>query len=607
MTDALLPYYNDELDYLRHMAGEFAARHPKTASHLRLSADAIDDPHVARLMEGVAFLNARVARKLDDDFPELVNTLLDVLYPYYLAPIPSMGTVQFQPKAEVTVPQHVMVGTELDAEPVKGETCRFRTCYPVTVWPVALVEASLRGRPLVGPVNPHAYGAAATLHLKLRCTAPDMTFGALQPDHLRFFLRGQPSLTYGLQELILNHTVSVALAEGPSDPDPVFLPPSAIRPVGFEAQEGLLPHADQAQPAYRLLTEYFAFPEKFLYFDVDLAAKVLRSAGRDLSIFLYLDKGAVALERAVTQDAFALGCTPIINLFRQRAEPILVSNARFEHRVIPDARRQEALEVHSILSVSVSDTAGTLRDILPFYAQTRSAEPGGPARWAAGRRGAPGREVETEMFLSFSHVDPDFSSDDLVASVETLCLNGNLPAKLPYGGGHPLLTPVEGAGSIGEVVCVSPLTHALRLPEDDSRHWRLMSHLILNHLSLVGPGGLEALQEILRLYDFRNSPETHRLIQGITGLSARPGVARAPRREGDAPWAEAVCRGIDLTVELDPSHFSASGLYLFAMVLDRFFALHASINSFTRLTATVKGQTGPLKTWPARAGDRTVL
>ncbi|QTL01699.1 type VI secretion system baseplate subunit TssF [Aquabacter sp. L1I39] len=607
MTDALLPYYNDELDYLRHMAGEFAARHPKIASHLRLSADAVDDPHVARLMEGVAFLNARVARKLDDDFPELVNTLLDVLYPYYLAPIPSMSTVQFQPKAEVTVPQQVPVGTELETEPVKGEACRFRTCYPVTVWPIDLAEASLRGRPLVGPINPHAHGAAATLHLKLRCTAPDQTFGALQPDHLRFFLRGQPSLTYGLQELILNHTVSVALAEGPADPEPVFLPPSAIHPVGFAADEGLLPHADRAQPAYRLLTEYFAFPEKFLYFDVDLAAKVLRSAGRELSVFLYFDKSVVALERSVNQEAFALGCTPVINLFRQRAEPILVSSERFEHRVIPDARRPDALEVHSILSVSVSDAAGALKEVLPFYAQTPGAERAGAARWAASRREAPGREVATEMFLSFSDVDPDFSEDDLVASVNTLCLNGNLPARLPYGGGHPVLTLVEGAGSVGEVACVSALTHALRLPADDRRHWRLMSHLILNHLSLVGPGGLEALQEILRLYDFRASPETHRLIQGITGLSARPGVARAPRREGDAPWAEAVCRGIDIAVELDPSHFSSSGLYLFAMVLDRFFALQASINSFTRLTATVKGQTGPLKTWPARAGDRTVL
>ncbi len=606
--DELLPYYNKELLYLRRMAEEFAARHPKIAGNLRLSGDAIDDPHVARLVEGVAFLNARVARKLDDEFPELVDTLLEVLYPHYLAPIPSMATVQFKQKAEVTVPQEIPVDTELDSEPVDGETCRFRTRYPVTLWPITISEAALRGRPIIAPPNPRAQGAYSTLRLSLTCTAPDTTFSDLQPDRLRVFLRGQASHAYTLHEMIFNHTISIALADSPNDPNPVFLPPSAVQPVGFAPDETILPYAPQSQPAYRTLTEFFVFPDKFLYFDIDLSAKVLRGAGSELHVFFYFNKSDMTLERGLSKDAFALGCTPIVNLFRQRAEPVIAAQNRLEYRVMPDARRQEALEVHSLLGVTASDADGRRRPIQPFYSRSlHTDETERPAYWSMSRRRAEGRIPGTEAYLSFSDLNPGFTRTDLVVSADTLCLNRDLPSKLPYGGGHPIFVPVQGRATVESVHCLSPLTPTLRVSDAGGRNWRLMSHLLLNHLSLVGPEGLEALQEILQLYDFRGSPETKRMIQGITALSATRGTARAPRRPGDVTWGDAICRGIDLTVEFDPANFTGSSLFLFGMVLDQFFGLHVSINSFTRLTATVKGKPGTLRTWPARVGYRPLL
>ncbi|BAF88602.1 protein of unknown function [Azorhizobium caulinodans ORS 571] len=607
MSDHLLPYYNRELLYLRRMAQEFAARHPKIAGNLRMSGDGIDDPHVARLAEGVAFLNARIAHKLDDEFPELVNTMLDILYPNYLAPIPSMATVQFKPKPEVTTPQTIPVDTELDSEPVDSETCRFRTRYPVTLWPVTVADASLKGRPIVAPSGPRTAGAFSCLRLTLRCSAPDTTFSDLQPDHLRFFLRGQPSHVYALHEMLFNNAVAVALADSASDPTPVLLPPTAIRPVGFGPDEVILPYPAQSQPAYRTLTEFFVFPDKFLYFDVDLSTKVLGNAGAELSVFIYFNKSDLALERSISKEFFALGCTPIVNLFRQRSEPVIVGHNRLEYRVIADARRPEALEIHSLNSVVATDAEGRRKTISPFYARRPKGDETHAGYWAMARRKSEGRLSGTEVFLSFSEIDPAFASTDIVVSAETLCLNRDLPARLPYGGGHPKLTPVQAAAAIGEVNCISPLTHTIRVPEGESRNWRLISHLLLNHLSLVGAGGLEALQEILMLYDFRGSPETRLMIEGITDLSARRGTARAPRRPGDAAWGDAICQGIDLAVEFNPANFSGSSLFLFAMVLDQFFGLHASINSFTRLTATVKGQPGILRTWPARAGFRPLL
>ncbi len=238
MSDGLLSYYNRELDFLRRMAQDFAAAHPRIAGHLRLSGDAMDDPHVARLMQGVAFLNARTARKIDDEFPELVDTLLEVLYPHYLAPVPSMSVVRFRPSAEMTGPHRVAAGSMLETEAVDGETCRFRTCYPVTLWPIELADAAMLGQPLAAPANPEAEGASAALDLTLRCLPDGMTFSELQPDRLRFYLRGPASQVYALHQMILNDTVSVALADGPGDPRPVILPPDAVSAVGFSPDEG---------------------------------------------------------------------------------------------------------------------------------------------------------------------------------------------------------------------------------------------------------------------------------------------------------------------------------------------------------------------------------
>ncbi len=609
MSDDLLSYYNRELIYLRQSARSFAEAHPKIAAGLRLSGDAVDDPHVARLMEGVAFLNARISRKLDDEFPELVDTLLGALHPHFLAPVPSMAIVQFQPKPEMQAPQLIPADTEMESEPVGGEVCRFRTRYPVTLWPMEIIDASMSGRPLIAPARPDLNTAAAALRLTLRCTVPGMTFTDMQPDKLRVFLRGNPLHIHALQNLILNRTLAVALADGVNDPQPVFRPPSAVSAVGFGADEQMLPYPPQTQQAHRLLSEYFTFPEKFLFFDVDLSARVLSGAGATLDVFLYFDRSDTALERAVTRDWFTLGCTPIVNLFAQRAEPVLHAQTRYEQRLIPDARRQGALEIYDILSVRATDSAGNQHPVLPFYTQHKATDgTGRPAFWTAARRPAGPQDPGTEMYLSIH--DPEQGrafAQDTVISASTLCLNRDLPARLPYGGGHPRLTPVEGIATLGDIVCITPPTPTIRVTSAKGRHWALMSHLALNHLSLSGSGGLDALKEILGLYNLQDSADIALIINGIASMSTRRGVARAPTRPGDAPWTDAVCRGIDITLEFDNAHFSNRSPYLFAMVLDHFFGLQASINAFTRLTAMLKGQPGTVRTWPARAGFRPLL
>ena len=606
MVDHLLPYYNRELEFLRKMGAAFADAHPRIAGRLRVTADAVEDPHVQRLLQSVAFLSARLRHRIDDDFPELTDALLGVLYPHYLRPIPAMSVVRFRPEADLDGHYTIAAGLELESEAVGGESCRFRTCYPTDLWPITIATASLTGRPLVAPNNPRAPGAIASLRLTIECLNPDANLTDLGLDRVRLFLRGPPQTVNPLYELLLNNAVSVALAENAVDPNPVILGPECLQPVGFEPADGMLPYPPQALIGYRLITEFFTFPEKFLFIDlVGLDAKTLVSAGRTMDVFVYLNRASSDLERTVSTETFALGCTPIINLFDQRAEPIDLTHTISEYRVVPDARRPQSTEVYQITDVTgVSGTGETL-PYRPFYSIKHAAADEGRGRFYFGtRRPAGQRDPGTEVFLSL--VDLDFnphSEGGTTLSVQTVCLNRDLPSRLPFGGGHPHLRPTGAAPPVADIACVTPLTPTLRPPMGQRGYWRLVSHLALNHLSLQDTvDGADALREILKLYDFRDSADSRALIDSILAVRTRASTARV-RSGGQS----GLCRGVDVIVEFDGERFSGTGLFLMASVLDRFLGLYATVNSFTRLVVWVRGQTAPLRTFPARAGLRPLI
>jgi type VI secretion system protein ImpG len=607
MSDALLPYYDRELNALRRLAAEFAETHPKIAGRLRLAPETVDDPHVARLLEGVAFLAARVHHRLDDEFPELTDALLGVLYPHYLAPLPSAAIVRFQTQAELTLPVRLEAGLTVETEPVHGETCRFRTAWPMTLWPVEIENVRLTGLPLTAPANPLASGAVSALRITLRCSSGQASFAQLGVDRLRFFLNGASNVALPLYELLCAHALSVAYAEGPSDPAAVLLPGSAIEQVGFTQEEALLPWPARSFAGFRLLSEYFTLPEKFLFVDFTrMDGRTLLCEGNRLEIFVYLDRALPELERSIDANALALGCVPIINLFPQRCEPIQLNHTAVEYRVVPDARRPAAMEVWQVERVRETLPDGSSRPWRPFYRLTHgdpeAAAPGG--FYQLSRRPTATPLTGSEVYIG-PH-DPDFDADapgGTVLSVDALCMNRDLPVSLPFGGGHPELRLGEPLPSVARLSCLTAPTAPLRPPLHERRFWRLVSHLSLGHLSIVGgPQGAAALREVLRLYDMRDSAETRAAIEGLIGVSARPGSARVPGSR-----AGAFCRGLDVTLEFEPAVWQSAGLYLLAAVLDRFLALHATVNSFVRTSAVLRGRSGHAAAWPARAGTRVLL
>jgi type VI secretion system protein ImpG len=624
MTDELLAYFNSELGFLRKMGAEFARVHPDAATALGLSATEKADPHVERLLEGVAFLNARTRLKLDDDFPELCESLLAALYPHYQAPFPSCAVVELvadpsavDPVTGYAVERLSNIDTApLNTEAAQGEACRFRTCYPVTLWPVSVTGTEFRRQPVGAPAAARSADAAAGLRFRLESALPDVKLSEMGFTTLRLFLNGLPAVVNLLYEVVFRNCLRVVVAQSNVDPNPTILKPAVISPVGFAREEGLVDYPERSFLGYRLITEYFAFPEKYLFLDLHLPPGTLEPLDKAAEIFVLFNRSEPVLEQNVGGETLKLGCTPIINLYRKPAEPIRLRAFEPDLRVISDIRRPRAHEVYSIERVTATSPGSQTIEYHPFFS-VRHIRGENPLRyWSAARKPSfqtAGGDEGTEVFLNL--VDIDFRPDvprDWTVEIDTLCVNRNLPDDLPFGGGEPRLT-IHGAPSVSRVMCLTRPTRTRRQDLGKGSRWRLLSHLTLNHLSLAelappasDPEGArqpEAFREILRLYDAVSTAATASQIEGLANVTSRPVVGRV--REPNAP--PGFCRGIEVSLTFDEARFATSGIYLFASVLRRFLSLYCSLNSFVTTVAYVKQREGEFYRWPPLAGERPLL
>jgi len=610
LRDDLLFYYERELTFLRHTGAEFAQRYPKVASRLQLEAGKCDDPHVERLLEAFAFLAARVHLKIDDEFPEVVESLFSVLYPHYIRPVPSMSVVQFHldpDQGKLTTGLQIPRNSCLYSAPVNGMPCKFRTCFDTTIWPIRVEAAEWKSADRLRPALP-AMNSVAALRLELHCFQ-DVSFDKLDLKSLRCFLLGDPSVTHTLIELLANNCIQV-VARDLSAPTKkvVTLPPDSIRQVGFNVDEGMTPFPRRSFWPYRLLQEYFTFPEKFLFVDI-AGLERLAAAGfgqKTEVIFLISDfernDRRQAIELGLTEKTFALGCAPVVNLFEQIAEPILVEQKRFEYRIVPDARREQAYDVFSIDQVT-GVTAGSTEttDYQPFYAWRHSQTSGSRAFWHASRRPSTWRSDKgSDTYITFVDLTgKKVSPERDTVTLRLTCSNRDLPSRLPWGGVEGDFQ-LEGGGPISRISTVVKPTEAIAPPARGSLLWRLVSQMSLNHLSLVGEG-VDAFREILRLNNLGDSVSGGRQIDGILSMESRPHFTRLISGNGVS-----FARGTRVEIELDEEQFVGSGVYTFCAVLDVFLALYTSVNTFTQVVARTRQRKGVLKQWLPRSGNKIV-
>jgi len=606
MLDELLPYYEKELSHLRFLGQEFAARYPKIASRLLIEGDNCEDPHTERLIEAFSFLAARVHKKLDDEFPEIVEAFLEVMYPHYLRPTPSISIAEFSlgRQEKVTEAYQVARHTEIQSALVDGVVCRFRTCYPLELWPIRVHQASFVELER-SAFNGHGADLVARLSIGLQVTG-DIRFGQLQLERLRFFLDGESTLMQQLYELLFNNLARVTLVfDDQGRRREAALPADCLSAVGFEREDGLVDYSERSFLGYRLLHEYFTFPDKFMFFDLSGFARILRDQSLEqFEINFYfsdydLQERLVRLSQNIGRNNFKLNCTPIINLFRQQAEPIQLSHTRHEYPVHPEMRLRNAAEVVSIdrvRRVRKLGGADQVETCHPFFEPRGEQEPGN-SYWIARRRPQGDgtclhlRMVDRDLELLDGHSD--------TLSLNLTCSNRDLPLRLPFGGKDGEFS-IQANSVISAIRCLRKPTATVRVPLDKGLVWRLISHLSLNHLSLVSQGR-EVLLELLSLYNYRNRSAIRKQINGITAVESEARVARIGHPRPN------FVRGIGITLTFDETQYTGSGVFLFGRVLDHFFSLYCSMNSFTQLSLRTLQREKRIVQWPARTGDQPLV
>jgi type VI secretion system protein ImpG len=622
MDRRLLHHYNAELSHLRRMGQEFAREFPKVASGLAIDVTPCPDPYVERLLEGFAFLAARVQLKMEAEFPRFTQALLESVYPHYLAPTPSMTVVRMTPDLnEGSLAQGFEVprNTLLRSNPVgrASTPCDFRTAHGVTLWPLRIAEAEYHTQDLAQLDLPAELRARAALRVRIESTA-GLPMRALSLSSLTLHLAGDdPRVRSRLYEQLFSRATDLVV----QTPSPRKRIREVVRdwrrPVGFDDESALLPFGARSFQGYRLLKEYFTLPERFLFVEVQgLRAAVDRCTENQLDLIFPFTAGDLDLERAVDARSFALFCTPAVNLFTREADRIHLTDGHFEHQVVPDRTRPLDFEVYQVRSVTgIGANSQEVREFAPFYLARDAEAEGGTSgyfgmhrvpRTPSERERRLGRRSVTypgsEVYLSLvdAHNSP-LRSDLRQLAVRTFCTNRDLPLHLPP---DAQFTWDVGA-PIESVQAITPPTAPRPSWAEGDTSWRLISHLCLNYLSLADTderAGAQALRELLRLYADLSEPQLRRQVeQGVRSVATRPLTRRVP-----TPGPITFARGLEVTVLLEELAFEGTGVFVLAAVLERFFARYVSINSFTEMVLKTP-ERGEVMRWPARIGQKNVI
>ena len=632
MDPRLLKHYNLELQHLREMGAEFAQQFPKIAGRLGMSGLEVADPYVERLIEGVAFLAARVQLKLDAEFPRFTQALLEIIYPLYLAPTPAMIVAQLKPdpgEAGLAAGFTVARGSSMFGVPSGdgGTSCEFQTAQDVVLFPVEVVSASYFSFAPDLPLNQLPVGSRVKGGVRIRLkTTAGLKFSETSLDRLCFFLTGRNDVANALYERCLSESLgAIVLPLKSPAPWHEWVPPTKIAPVGFLDDEALLPATMRSFQGYRLLQEYFAFPERYRFVEISgLQRAVRRCDGDELELVVLFGRGDATLDRVVDGSNFALFCTPAVNLFSRHTDRIQVSDAAHEYHVVVDRTRPQDFEVYQITDVTGHGAgAETEQEFRPFYS-TYSADAKNQhtayfttrrerrlKSSGQERRGTRSSYIGTEVFLSLvDSAHAPFDGDLRQLSLRALCTNRDLVLQMPVGNRNDLSLNI--AAPVPEIRIIAgpsrPAAPLFELVSDSKNYgaiaWRAISHLSLNYLSLLDAAtedGATALRDLLELYAVTGDPNNRKQIEGIRTVHVARVVRRLP---ADGPIAFG--RGLEITLKVDDLAFQGANAFLFGTVLSRYFSRYVSINSFTE-TVLRSDPRGEINRWVPQWGLRPTL
>lgn len=590
----LLSYYQKELTHLKKYGAAFSRQFPKVARRLGMSDGLSEDPHVERIIESFALLTAQIQQRLDEDMPEVTDALLTVLAPHLLRQFPSVCIVQMLPdikSSAMTAKNLIKSGTELFSKPINNQVCRFRTVYPVMLLPITLQKSFLVFN-------------EDDMSWRLELVFSVWPGAELVTDRIRLYLNGSASIVNVLYNLLCGELKSLSFGERGSWHQ---LKPEAIETVGFGADEGLLDSDSLISPAHTLLQDYFFFPQKFHFIDLPLPENFVAGSHHEFTFRLAFNHCRTArrlesIASIIDRDVFRLNCTPAINLFEQRAEPITPHTSMAEYPVTPDVRYKSSMEVWSVDSVCALRKQGNdivSRPIYPLFGLDHSASDGESGIYwqCMQRKWIDEQDATQAWFIAFSDrgEQPLEPESDMV-SISLTCTNRDLATQLLNGdpaGDFESELPISGV----KIKALTRPSSPLRPPMKQAARWRLISQLSLNHMLLNGAQGCRVLKETLALYNFNNSPINERLINLIAQIEVTPIIARLVAND-----PRSMARGIQIDITFTDEANDEPGHFLLCRFLDHFLALYAPVNSFSRVVTRIGSQEESLRRWPIRAG-----
>lgn len=634
MDPELLRRYGEELAYLREVGAEFAHEFPAVARGLAMDGIEVADPYVERLLEGFAFLAARVQLKLDAEHPRFIQHLLEAVCPNFVAPVPSLAVLRLQPDLQdpnlargAPVPR----GTGVTSTLLRGQgtACEFRTAHALQLWPLEIVAVRYTEHAGELPLAqlPAARQAKGALRIRLRAHG-GASFDQLPIDALPFYIAAGDEVALRLHALVLGAGLGSWVAGADAGAGATGRSPwrgaDSLRALGLDDEHALLPETARGFSGHRLLQEYAAMPQRLLFFEVGALRERLRQAGgTEVELLLLFSRGDAELESMVDAGSLALFCTPAINLFWKRLDPIDTGRDGWEHHVVPDRTRPLDYEVHALDGVVGHGNGRRPRQaFLPLYSAQHEEDAPAQAYYSVRREprvpprderrlGGRSAYVGSELFIAL--VDPQhapYEDDIRQLALTGWVTNRDLPLLLPaaqHEGGEREAPPawrLDAPGPVRRVDCLrGPTRPVQRLPRGEIG-WSLVNLLALNQQALVGMAperAAAALRRLLHLFGPNPDPAWARRIEGVLALRAAPATRRLP---GSGPLTFGTGVAVDLT--LDDLAFPGGSAFLFGSVLEHFFARHAAINSFTQTTLRSAGR-GLIHTWPPRCGRAPLL
>lgn len=590
----LLAYYQRELAFLKEHSKAFASRFPKIAHRLGITDGTSEDPHVERLVESFALLTSRIHQRLDDDMPEMTEALLTSIAPQFLRSKPSTCIVEVEPDrhvSSITEKKTIPPGSSLFTRHVAETVCQFKTIYPVVLLPLSIEKARV-------------FFNDDDLFWHLRIDFKVWSGGIVADESLRIFLHGQSNIVNIIYTLLCSEVYKLTLCW---DGDTYPMCSSAISAVGFHQNDSIITQDPRVAPIHALLQDYFFFPQKFHFLDIKLPDTF--SAGANTVFYLeivfnrmHLTHQLEKMVKTIDAQFFRLNCTPAVNMFSQRAEPIILTENTAEYPVVADHRERHMISVWAINHVYIQqkqdDTVITM-PVQPLLGIDYSRSEGSSnIFWQSFQReskSATGHQYS--MFIAFANRSGSSISPraDLI-SLSLTCTNHNIPSQMINGhseGDFDSDLPVPAL----KIRALSRPTQPVSPPEKSEMRWRLISLLSLNYMLLSGHKGGQVLREQLKLYNWNENPSITRMINMILHVDVKPVTSRIIAND-----PQSLARGVSIVLTFSHEALHEPEYFLMCCFIERYLALYAPVNSFTQVMTQIEHEEYTLRRWPVRAG-----